>query len=295
MIQGKVILEELQALNSLKELAQSYEEIAVVRMQKIKDSVIHTRDFLSDLSDVFVDLKASYLREFKDLLSRRKVGNQTLLPSLQKTGKTLLVYLSSNGKLYGSVTQKTYRLFIDDIRRNKLGESDLLIIGRAGKEMFENAQTGKQFEYFEMPDTNVEIEHIRQLIKRFLQYEKVYVYYGKFNNVVRQNPIATSITGEDIFETEIASPTRREDRFIFEPSLERLFNFFESQIMANLFSQTLLENQLARHASRVNAMEEALIHIEEEGKKLLRQKTRFKHMLQNRKQLETVSGSVLWG
>src|SRR3989339_1973901 len=157
MIQGKVILEELQALNSLKELAQSYEEIAVVRMQKIKDSVIHTRDFLSDLSDVFVDLKASYLREFKDLLSRRKVGNQTLLPSLQKTGKTLLVYLSSNGKLYGSVTQKTYRLFIDDIRRNKLGESDLLIIGRAGKEMFENAQTGKQFEYFEMPDTNVEI------------------------------------------------------------------------------------------------------------------------------------------
>jgi ATP synthase F1 gamma subunit len=295
MIQGRVILEELQALNSLKELAQSYEEIAVVRMQKIKDSVIQTRIFLTDLSDVFVDLKASYLREIKDLLSRRKVGDQTLLPILQKTGKALLVYLSSNGKLYGSVTQKTYKLFIEEVRRNKLGDSDLLIIGRAGKEMFENAETGKAFEYFDMPDTDVDVDHIKQLMHRFLQYEKVYIFYGKFSNVIRQNPISTSITGEDIFETEIVSPTRREDRFIFEPTLEKLFFFFETQIMANLFSQTLLENQLARHASRVNAMEEALIHIEEEGKKLGREKNRLKHTTQNRKQLETISGFTLWG
>ncbi len=60
--------------------------------------------------------------------------------------------------------------------------------------------------------------------------------------------------------------------------------------MANLFSQTLLENQLARHASRVNAMEEALGHIEEESKKLNQASTRIKHLAQNKKQLETMSG-----
>jgi F0F1-type ATP synthase gamma subunit len=62
--------------------------------------------------------------------------------------------------------------------------------------------------------------------------------------------------------------------------------------MANLFSQTLLENQLARHASRVNAMEEALGHIEEETKKLNAQKVRAKHLTDNKKQLETVSGVI---
>jgi F0F1-type ATP synthase gamma subunit len=71
----------------------------------------------------------------------------------------------------------------------------------------------------------------------------------------------------------------REDRFIFEPTLEKIFHFFETQIMANLFSQTLLENQLARHASRVNAMEEALGHIEEESKKLHQMQTRLKHQI----------------
>ena len=62
--------------------------------------------------------------------------------------------------------------------------------------------------------------------------------------------------------------------------------------MANLFAQTLLENQLARHASRVNAMEEALGNIEEEGKKLNQEKTRMRHLLQNKKQLETISGVI---
>ena len=294
MAQRHIILEELEALNSLKDLAESYEEIAVLRMQKIKDSVLNTRDFLADLSDVFVDLKSSYKREVKDLIARIKKGDKSLLPVLQKNGRTLLVYLSSNGRLYGSVTQKTYKLFTHDLRNHKAVDTDLVIIGRAGKEMFENSGMNRPFEFFDLPDTKVEVEHIVQLINKFIQYDRVFVYYGKFGNVVKQNPIATSITGEDVFETENVVQVQREDRFIFEPGLEKIFNFFESQIVANLFSQTLLENQLARHASRVNAMEEALIHIEDEGKRLSRQRIRMKHIQQEKKQLESISGIVLW-
>ncbi len=294
MAQRKQVLEELQALNSLKDLAQSYEEIAVVRMQNIKDSVIKTRDFLADLSDVFVDLKASYQREVKQLLELRKKGGKGILPILQKNGKTLMIYLSSNGRLYGAVTQKTYHLFVDDLKKAEGEKTDVAVIGSAGKEMFENSGLNKPFDYFEIPDTAVKVDHIKDLMEKFIQYEQVHVYYGKFGNVVKQTPIGTSISGEDIFETETPQTVPREDRFIFEPTLEKIFHFFETQIMANLFSQTLLENQLARHGSRVNAMEEALIHIEQESKKLNQQKGRLKHILQNKKQLETIGGLVLW-
>jgi ATP synthase F1 gamma subunit len=290
MAQGKIVTEELAALNSIKDLAQSYEEIAVIRMQNIKDSVLKTRDFLAELSDVFVDLKSSYAREIRDLIAKQKKGDKTILTSLQKNGKTLNVYLSSNGKLYGAVTQKTFRLFIQDMRKPDNAAADIVIIGSAGKEMFDTAGGGKQYQYFEIPDTTVDISHIKTLMQKFLLYEKVMIYYGKFGNVVQQTPIASSITGEAIFETENFTPTPREDRFIFEPTLEKIFHFFETQIMANLFSQSLLENQLARHASRVNAMEEALGHIESESKKLNQQRTRIKHLLQNKKQLETISG-----
>ena len=294
MAQRNIIAEELQALNSIKELAESYEEIAVIRMQKIRDSVLRTRDFLAELSDVFVDLKASYEIEVKELLTKMKKNEKDLPQLLKKVDKTLMVYLSSNGKLYGSVTQKTYRLFIQSVRQADPNKVDLMIVGGAGKEMYENSGTVVPYDFIEIPDTSVDLEHIKLFVKKFLQYKKVSVFYGKFGNVVTQNPFATSITGDDIFETEVAATTAREDRFIFEPVLEKIFNFFETQIMANLFSQTLLENQLSRHASRVNAMEEALVHIEEESKKLNRLKTRVKHLMQNKKQLETISGVAIW-
>lgn len=292
MPQKKVVLEELAALNSIKDLAQSYEEIAVVKMQNIKDSVLKTRDFLADLSDVYVDLKSSYSREIKQLMEERKKGGRLLIPTLQKNGKSLYVYLSSNGRLYGAVTQKTFKLFVADLKKPEAAGVDIVVIGSAGKEMFESSSANRAFEYFDIPDTSVEVDHIKQLMQKFLQYEKVYVYYGKFGNVVQQAPIASSITGEEIFETETPTHVAREDRFIFEPTLQKIFHFFETQIMANLFSQTLLENQLARHASRVNAMEEALIHIEEESKKLKQETVRIKHLTQNKKQLETMSGVI---
>ena len=290
MAQRKLIEEDLASLNTIKDLAESYEEIAVIRMQKIKDSVIRTRGFLVAISDIYVDLKSSYNLEVKDLIKRMKRGEKTLLQGLQKNGKILLVYLSSNGKLYGSVTQKTYRLFMEDLKKPEYANSDLIIIGSAGKEMFEQSSAKKPYKYFEIPDTKVQLTHIKQLMNEFLKYEKVYIYYGKFGNVINQNPIASSITGEEIFETEVKSVTKREDKFIFEPTLEKIYHFFETQIMANLFSQTLLENQLARHASRVNSMESALINIEDETKKLKKMQVRLRHLIQEKKQLETISG-----
>ncbi len=244
MPQKKLITEDLEALNSLKDLAESYEEIAVVKMQKIKDSVLKTRDFLAEISDVFVDLKASYEREVKDLMTRMKKGEKTLFQGLQKNGKTLLVYLSSNGRLYGSVTQKTYKLFIQDLKKPESGNADIVIIGSAGKEMYENSGQKKPFEYFEIPDTSIDVSHIKKLMDKFAVYEKVYVYYGKFGNVIKQTPISTSITGEDIFETEIVTPTPR---------------------------------------------------IEEESKKLHQMSVRIKHLAQNKKQLETISGVISLG
>lgn len=292
MPQKKIILENLEALNTIKELAQSYEEIAVVRMQKIKKSVLVAREFLQELSDVFVDLKSSYNREVKELIAKRKKGDKSILPLVQTNGKTLMVYLSSNGRLYGAVTQKTHRLFMQKIKETDPSTTDILIIGTTGKEMYEESGLNRPFTFFDVPDVGVELTHIKGLIQKFLQYDKVNVFYGKFDNVVNQSPIGTSITGDSIFESEVVEAINREDKFIFEPILEKIFYFFETQIIANLFSQTLLENQLARHASRVNAMEEALIHIEEEEKKLVQQKNQLRHQIQNKKQLETISGVI---
>jgi ATP synthase F1 gamma subunit len=294
MLQKQQIIDNIEAINSLKGLAQSYEEIAVIRMQKIRDSVIKTRGYLTELSDVFVDLKSSYEREIRELLAKRKEGDKSLPPELKKKGGALLIYMSSNAKFYGSITSATYRLFVEDTKKPEFSTADLVIIGKVGKDLYEESSKHKAYKYFELPDTDIKLDDIRKMVETFLQYEKVYIYYGKFANVVKQVPSSTSITGEDIFEAEVKNPTPREDRFIFEPDLEKIFHFFEAQIVANLFSQTLLENQLARHSSRINSMEEILGHVEEESKKLTAMKNQLRQQIENTKQMETISGMALW-
>jgi ATP synthase F1 gamma subunit len=294
MSQKKEITEAMEALNSLRDLAENYEEIAANRMQKIKDTVLLSRDFLTELSEVYVDIKSSYEKEVLELFKRRKKGDKELKPYLQKNGRTLMVYMSSNGKLFGPVTKKTFVLFDNDLKDFNEKKADIIIIGHTGREMFESIHPEIKFEFFDLSDDNISTKEIKDLMKKFLQYEKVHIYHGKFKNVVRQNANLSSITGEEIFETETPSEIPKEDRFIFEPTLEKIILFFETQIMSTLFKQTFFENQLARQASRVNSMEEALIHIEEEEKRLNKEKIRIKHIVQNKKQLETISGFVLW-
>lgn len=294
MSQKKVITEELEALDNLRNMAENYEEIAATRMQRIKDSVLQTRGYLSELSEVYVDLKSSYQREVKDLLEKRGKKDNTLPPILQKNGKTLMVHMSSNGKLYGAVTKNTYNLFIKDLKKKKKNEVDLLLIGSSGKEMYEASDINIPFEYVDIPDDNISVEDIKKVMKMFLIYKIVDVYHGSFINVVRQAAISSSITGDEIFEKNVPTLIAKEDMYVFEPAFEKVFHFFETQIMSALFKQTYSENQLARQASRVNAMEAALIHIEDEAEILNRQKIRVKHLIDNKKQIERMSGFVLW-
>jgi ATP synthase F1 gamma subunit len=294
MSQKKEVLEEIEALDNIKNMAENYEEIAATRMQRIKNSVLQTRGYLTELSEVYVDLKSSYQREVKDLLIKRGKNDESLPPILQKNGKLLMVYMSSNGRLYGTVTKKTYNLFIEELKTKEKDKTDLLLIGSAGKDMYENSNIDIPFEYIDIPDDNLSVEDIKKLMKKFLRYNRVAIYHGTFINVVKQRAISSSITGDEIFETDVPSFVPEENIYIYEPAFEKVFHFFETQIMSSLFRQTFSENQLARQASRVNAMEEALIHIEEETEKLNHEKIRIRHLLENKKQLERLSGFTLW-
>jgi ATP synthase F1 gamma subunit len=294
MSEKKEIAGNLEALDNLKNMAENYEEIAATRMQRIRDTVVQARGYLTELSEVYVDLKASYGHEVKVLLEKREKDDKSLPPILQKNGKNLLVYMSSNGRLYGAVTRKTYSLFIEELKKVDKDKIDILIIGSAGKEMYESSGMDLPYEYKFVNDEKLTIEDVKKLMKKYIKYNKVIVYHGTFINVIRQNAVSSSITGDEIFEAEAPTDIPEEDRFIYEPVFENVFSFFETQIMSALFKQTFSENHLARQASRVNAMEEALIHIQKESEKLEHEKIKLRHLSENKKQIERLSGFILW-
>ncbi len=285
---------EIELVSTLKVISQAYQEISVMRMQKIHSAVIKTREFLESLAEVFYDVKKSYDQYLKDQMSTNKSKEDiSLLTLLPKNGKSISIFISSNEKMLGDVTLKVFNAFANHVRKT---ETDIMILGRIGRQMYKESGIGKPIIYLEISDNIVKPEDMKRIGYYIVNYSKIDVFYGKFESIVNQNAVKANLSGENPFselETE-QDKNKKATYFLFEPSVEKIMQFFETQVFTSLFKQTFNESQLARHASRINAMEEALINIDKSSSKLGWEKKKIKKFEINKGQAERMSGMSVW-
>ena len=206
---------------------------------------------------------------------------------MKTNGKTLYVLLSANTGLYGSILRKTYELFKQYVFKE---DGDILVIGKLGRGLLEKEHLRKKIVYEDIEDSNKNDETLKNLVTLIIQYERVIVFHGKFQTTVTQLPTATSVSGDPL-PGEAKLP---EIKFLFEPSLEEIMQFFEREIFTSYFEQTIHESQLAKQASRMISLDNSLENIKRHLKKLAIDEQRLKHIDFNKRQLETVSSIKLW-
>ncbi len=287
MEERRRIAENIAFSQSIKMLAEAYEQISVFKMQVIRNAVLHTRDYLTQLADVFANVKSSY----KNQMMRKAQASHDTRPlhftTLKSNGKKVLVFLSANNKLYGDILFKIFTLFKEAIVKN---DADLVIVGKVGKQMYETAGLTKPYQYFEISDFENNLDDLKSLISFIVQYEDVSIFYGKFLNVVTQDAVVSSLTGEQP-ATGTSAVEVKEQQFLFEPSIEQVLNFFETQVFSLLLKQTVQEAELAKYASRITAMEQAMQYITVNLADLQRSERRMKQLINNKKQQQRV-GSI---
>lgn len=295
----KQITTDLEFTQTLRFLSQAYEEIAVLKMQRIRSSVLSTREFLQELSSVFYDVKVNYDEMVKKAQAEEQKSR--FRPSLfkrqfltgKKNGKTVSVFLSSREKLYGDIIYKVFHLFqLQVFLLGRKNTSDIIIVGRYGKQLMDQTKHSVKYTFFDLPDANLTLHDLEPLLKELVKYEKVNVFYGKMDTVMNQQALVGSISGDTPLERSAQNKgTKR--AFFFEPSIKEIMEFFETQVFYSLFYQTVHETELARLASRVKAMEEALGNIDRKEIELIKHERRLKKQLADKKQLSMLSGISL--
>jgi len=287
MIDERALAEEIGRISGLQTLVRAYGEIAAIRMRKTRTSVLANRDFLNQLNSVFEDVRASYAHEVKALAKKTKGPAQVTF--LAHNGKTVSVLISANTGLYGEIVQSTLKLFLEEVRQNV---SEVSIVGKHGLSLFLAEEPNRPYSYFELPDDRVESSDLVEIIKHIVQYSEIHVFYGKFQSVITQRPEKLEVSAEISLTTD----TRQKPRhYLFEPSLESVLTFFETEIFASNFEQVIREAQLAKFASRVLAMDRADENTKEEIKRLYFEKSRLRHRSINKKLLNAISSLVAWG
>ena len=204
----KLIQSEIEFSKTFRFIAQAYEEIAVLKMHKVRDSVLATREYLSHLSQIFFELKKAKERQKKllttsnvaDAINNKQksdVKTKELSPDKKfksdKLAKTVSVLLSANTTLYGDLIERIFNLFLKNVTQDG---SDIIIVGRVGKRLYDEQENKRNYTYFELPDVELRLENLKPVIYHLVKYQKIMVYYGKFESVVTQKEVFSNISGD---------------------------------------------------------------------------------------------------
>ena len=273
MVTKDSIIDTRDFLRRSKELCVSYEQISVMKMNDIKGDVLTTRDFYTDVSKVYYRVKTSYKKQVE------KMGGSVLLSKKQK--KRAGVLLTANNRLYGSILQDVFRLFHADREANPM---DVIVVGKVGKHMVDDLKIPHT--YVEIPDKKLTLEDIAPLAQVASGYEDVTVYYGIYETYIHQRAMKMNVTG-DTLSHEVENEDKK-SFYYFEPDLTRILLFFETQLFSSLLKQSFFEGQLARYASRIQRMEEALEVIDKQEKMAVHDHRRYQSLTADKKQKEQI-------
>lgn len=272
---------EKMGLVEIKSLVEAYEEIAAMKMQKVRTAVLTAREFLGGLSEIFGEVKFNYAQEVLTL-ERKKIR-------LGKVGKTVAVWISANAGLYGDIVERSFNLFTDYLAKN---QAEVVVVGRLGTKMMADRLPKILYNYYDLEDDRVEVEDLVLIMRYLLQYQKIVVFYGQFKSLVNQVPVATSVSGDEIYQGSQGGQGKH--KYLFEPKIADVLDFFEGQMLTTMFEQTVHESQLAKFASRLMSLDTAVENIDKKVGQLNQERMRLKHRSDGRKQLGRIAGMSLW-
>ncbi|HSX40745.1 MAG TPA: F0F1 ATP synthase subunit gamma [Candidatus Saccharimonadales bacterium] len=290
MASKREIQSELETLSGLQTMVEAFEEIGTSKMRKVRDSVLHNRDFLDNLNNIFAQVKRTYTSQVETLMKKKKITDIKKLSFRKTNGKTVFVLLSSNAGFYGDIIKRTFELFLENIKKTPNAEA--VVIGKMGLAYFTEENVTIPYTYFDLSDVRTDNDSMKKIITHLIAYEKIYVFHGKFQSLVVQNPSITSISGDLLESTQ--SQNAPVVKYIFEPSLETIMNFFETEIFASVFEQSVHESELSKYASRMVSLDASVVNIKNQIQKVKFEESRLRHRIENRKQLNVLASMVLW-
>lgn len=267
---------------ALKLISTAYTEIATAKLKKIRGMVLQNRDFLADLSSVFLAVKqVAIQRKIKSALQHKPKGIISIL-------------ITSNYHFYGNVNSNLIKFFISSVIPPNGGihtNSDLIIIGQTAIKHLKDTHFPKPFQEVTLKKDYPDLSELNLIVEKTKEYNQVLVFFAKMKTVMVQDPTIVDITQSSYLKPPTQEQMKsKEPLFIFEPEIEKVLLFFEAQVKNLLLQQTFLESELSRTASRLVSMDQAQTNADDfimTNKILL---DLAKRSIQNQRIIETWSG-----
>lgn len=243
----------LEEGESLKQITQAYSEIANLKIKRIRADVERNRIFFQEIAGIYALIK--------NLAAKKKIN------MMSKPKKTVSLILTSNYRFYGQINSDLLEFFVNTTQKL---DTDYICLGKAAIDYFKAQPLSKTYKEILLKDDQPDTAELLALVRSLSDYKQVLVFYSSMKSLLVQVPTVVDITTSsvpDLASNFQGEKGRNEFKFIFEPELSKILQFFDSQIITLLLEGTFLESELSRTASRFISMDKA----ETEANKLIKE------------------------
>lgn len=264
----KQLSDDIELDSSLKLVAQSFTEVAAIKLQRIRSNIERNRGFIGEISGLFAAVG-------------KLAEDKGVTPQIARKG-TVAILVTSNYRFYGGLERRLINFYLDSIKNMTL---DRLTIGQSALDYFGNLGHGKNFQNVIWKDDLPNEEELKKLAETIHGYQRILVFYSFFQSVLVQKPVIYDVSAS----SNQASDQVFKIDYILEPEIDKMWRFFETQILGLLLDQVFLESELSRTAARLISMDQAQENADESISSLKKIMAIVKRSESNQKILETES------
>lgn len=261
------ITDQQQSLIDLQGLMEVYEEIAAMKMQRIRQAIVDARDYFTALAKFSDEVGA----DLQNLKNQNKHGEAVL-------------FVAANANLFGEIIHLVFADFLKYIEANP--GVKIYVAGNVGVNLMQYYADKFSFEELVISDEEISSEVLTEIVAKLSKHQKIHLFYGQFYNIVLQEARLRSLSGEILAGSaeEIHGQDDLHLNYLYEPSPQTISSKIGTEIFASVCEQTLNEAQLAKFASRLMHLDRALSKTNEMKINLLREKRNLDRKMNDKKQ-----------
>lgn len=231
------------AMATIVELTGAFEGIASMRIAQIKNQVLSSQQFFSELWNIYRQLAVG---------TTFRYGRHHQQTTDKPLKKELFIAITGEGSLSGDIDQK---LIDQMLQKHTKGQQDIIVIGHHG--VLQLVQKGVSFlKYFKLPEKDANI-NVEPLVREVQNYQDTTVFYQTYKSLTVQEVKSINL-GKAVQEQGKQAAASKdiisEATYIFEPSTFAVVDHLERSMIQIALSQVILDSKLAQYASRFQAM-----------------------------------------
>lgn len=276
--------------------ADSLQQIAAMRMVKLRRLVLSSRRFVEEATVILRDL---HLEKAKNIALNSQQGKKGKRPATEaesevttKNLRTAIIVVSSDIGLCGSYNTEIMTKLSDIMK--EYPDADYFVLGHKGQNFMSRFAPKYNISYYpyNIPE-EVGIEDLKPLIGMFYYYNQIYLVYNKYINTTTREVSFIELAVPNLTEVE-AEKERTEGKFIFEPNIDDLIASISARVRYALFRQQILDSKLALYTAQMIAMKTAADNADDLMSDLKMEYNKARRKIIDKKIQEVQAGRALW-